>query len=97
MRVLVVAVIVVGLGIRNAHDHQPVAGAEHEENLRTAVSSRDVIGQAKGILMERHKLTAHQAFGILARASQDMNRKLFDVAHELSETGALPAPTGRPD
>ncbi len=75
-----------------AHAAVAVAGAEHEENLRTAVNSRDVIGQAKGILMERHKLTADQAFGVLARVSQEMNRKLVDVARELTDTGAVPHP-----
>ncbi len=73
-----------------AHAAVAVAGAEHEENLRTAVSNRDVIGQAKGILMERHKLTADQAFGVLARVSQQLNRKLAHVARELTDTGAVP-------
>jgi GAF domain-containing protein len=73
-----------------AHAAVAVAGAEHEQNLRTAVSSRDVIGQAKGILMERHKLTADQAFAVLARASQELNRKLADVAREVTDTGAVP-------
>jgi GAF domain-containing protein len=73
-----------------AHAAVAVAGAEHEENLRSAVSNRDVIGQAKGILMERHKLTADQAFGVLARVSQELNRKLADIAREVSETGAVP-------
>ncbi len=74
-----------------AHAAVAIAGAEHEQNLRTAVNSRDVIGQAKGILMERHKLTADQAFAVLARASQEVNRKLVDVARELTDTGAVPA------
>ena len=80
-----------------AHAAVAVAGAEHEENLRSAVSSRDVIGQAKGILMERHKLTADQAFGVLARVSQELNRKLADVAREVSDTGAVPAADRRGD
>jgi AmiR/NasT family two-component response regulator len=67
-----------------------VAGAEHEEHLRAGMTNRDVIGQAKGILMERHKLTADQAFGVLARVSQELNRKLVDVAREVSDTGAVP-------
>ncbi len=78
-----------------AHAGVAVAGAEHEEHLRAAVSSRDVIGQAKGILMERHKLTADQAFGVLARISQQLNRKLVDVAREVSDTGALPGANPR--
>jgi AmiR/NasT family two-component response regulator len=73
-----------------SHAAVAVAGAEHEENLRRAVDNRDVIGQAKGILMERHKLSADQAFGVLARVSQELNRKLVDIAHELTDTGAVP-------
>jgi GAF domain-containing protein len=73
-----------------AHAAVAVAGAEHEEHLRAGMSSRDLIGQAKGILMERHKLTADQAFGVLSRVSQDMNRKLVDVAREITDTGAIP-------
>jgi AmiR/NasT family two-component response regulator len=53
------------------------------------LQSRDVIGQAKGILMERFKLNAEQAFALLARVSQDSNRRLRDVADELAATGQL--------
>lgn len=74
------------------HAAVALAGAEHEENLRRGMDNRDVIGQAKGILMERHKLTAPQAFDVLARVSQEMNRKLFDVARELTTTGEVPPP-----
>jgi GAF domain-containing protein len=73
-----------------SHAAVALAGAEHESNLRTGMSHRDVIGQAKGILMERHRLTADQAFDVLARVSQEMNRKLVDVAQEVSDTGAVP-------
>jgi AmiR/NasT family two-component response regulator len=74
-----------------------LAGAEHEEQLRAGMTSRDLIGQAKGILMERFRLTPHQAFDVLSRVSQELNRKLVDVAAELTETGALPARQGRRD
>jgi GAF domain-containing protein len=60
------------------------------DNLQTALESRAVIDQAKGILMERHKLTADQAFQTLARASMNSNRKLRDVADYLVATGDLP-------
>jgi GAF domain-containing protein len=59
------------------------------DNLETALQSRAVIDQAKGILMERHKLTADQAFQLLARASMNGNRKLRDVADHLVHTGDL--------
>jgi GAF domain-containing protein len=60
------------------------------DNLQTALESRAVIDQAKGILMERHKLTADQAFQLLAQASMHSNRKLRDVAEHLATTGELP-------
>jgi AmiR/NasT family two-component response regulator len=40
--------------------------------------------------MERHQLTAAQAFQVLARTSSHTNRKLFDLAEELTTTGVLP-------
>lgn len=79
------------------HAAVALAGAEHEASLRTGMTNRDVIGQAKGILMERHKLTAQQAFGVLARVSQELNRKLFDIAGELADTGSVPEGHSRRD
>jgi GAF domain-containing protein len=58
-------------------------------NMRTAMLSRSVIEQAKGILMERYKVTAEQAFTLLTHASQRSNVKLRDVADELTSTGVL--------
>jgi len=51
-----------------------------ETQLRHALESRDVIGQAKGILMHRRGLTADQAFDLLRRTSQDLNVKLAELA-----------------
>jgi GAF domain-containing protein len=73
-----------------SHAAIALAGAQHENQLRTALASRDLIGQAKGILMNQFKLTADQAFQVLVRASTRSNRKLTDVAEELCATGALP-------
>lgn len=73
-----------------AHAAIALSAARQEENLRRAVDHRDLIGQAKGILMERHRITADQAFAVLARASTHTNRKLFDLAEELATTGTLP-------
>jgi len=68
-----------------------IAGAAAQiRQLHTALDSRDVIGQAKGILMERYRLTPDGAFALLARASQDTNVKLREVADELCRTGTLP-------
>src|SRR5215217_1217661 len=68
------------------------AAARTEEDLahmRKAMMSRAVIEQAKGILMERHKVTDDQAFTILTHSSQQTNVKLRDVAADLVRTGAL--------
>ena len=59
------------------------------QELRRALMSRDVIGQAKGILMERLKVTPDDAFDILRRASQRLNLKLRQVAADLTLTGEI--------
>jgi hypothetical protein len=56
-------------------------------DLQQALLSRDVIGQAKGILMERLKITPEDAFDLLRRSSQNLNVKLRDVARDLAQTG----------
>jgi GAF domain-containing protein len=63
---------------------------DRAENLQTALETRGVIDQAKGILMARHKLTADQAFQVLARMSMKTNRKLRAVAEHLVRTGEHP-------
>jgi GAF domain-containing protein len=60
------------------------------ENLHSALSSREVIGQAQGILMERERIAADQAFDVLRRASQYLNVKLREVAQTLVDTGERP-------
>ncbi len=56
--------------------------------LRQALQSRDVIGQAKGILMERRGISADEAFDVLRRASQSLNVKLTTVAQTLVDRRA---------
>jgi len=67
------------------------------DNLRAALESRAVIDQAKGVLMERYRLTPDQAFQLLARASMKANRKVRDIADELVRTGELPGAQPRSD
>ena len=64
--------------------------AEDLTHLLRAMLSRAVIEQAKGVLMERYKVTQDQAFTLLTHSSQNTNAKLRDVAEELVLTGALP-------
>jgi GAF domain-containing protein len=72
-----------------SHAAVALADAQQVETVRAALVNRDLIGQAKGILMERFKITAEEAFLLLAKASQDSNRKLSDVADDLTHTGAM--------
>jgi transcriptional regulator with GAF, ATPase, and Fis domain len=52
-----------------------------DAQFRSALASRDLIGQAKGMLMERFKIDAVQAFEVLKRLSQNANTPLVDIAH----------------
>ena len=67
------------------------------DNLQIAIESRAVIDQAKGVLMERYRLTADQAFQLMAQASMHANRKVRDIAEELVHTGELPGALTRGD
>jgi GAF domain-containing protein len=77
-------------GLLGTHAALVLGDARRAEQLRAAMASRDVIGQAKGILMERERITAAAAFEKLSNSSQRVNRKLTAVALELTETGVLP-------
>lgn len=64
--------------------------AKKAENLEFAMITRQQIGQAVGVLMERCELSAEAAFNYLRRVSQTGNVKLRDVAKDLLSTGQLP-------
>jgi GAF domain-containing protein len=72
-----------------SHAAVAFAGAQKIDDLDRAVASRDLIGQAKGMLMERYGIDGDGAFRVLARASQSSNRLLRDVAQELVTSGRL--------
>jgi len=73
-----------------SHAVVALADARKVQQLQRGLVGRDVIGQAKGILMERFGVTSEQAFRVLTRFSQQNNRKLRDVAEELVGTRTLP-------
>jgi hypothetical protein len=75
-----------------------LAAEDHSANLETALQSSREIGIALGILMAHRKVTQEDAFDLLRMASQNLHRKLRDVASEVLETGALPElPAKRPE
>jgi transcriptional regulator with GAF, ATPase, and Fis domain len=59
---------------------------EARRNLEIALTTRGMIDQAKGVLMERTGATADEAFDSLRRASQRSNRKVFDLAQEIVQS-----------
>ena len=61
-----------------------------DHHFRTALASREIIGEALGILMERERISANQAFDVLRRASQHLNVKLREVAQNLVDTRREP-------
>jgi hypothetical protein len=64
--------------------------ARRLRDMQWALATREVIGEAQGILMERERITSEQAFQILHRASQHLNIKLREVAQNLVDTGESP-------
>lgn len=75
-----------------AHAAVAFSAAQQKEGAARTVATRQLIGRAEGILMERHKVTAGQAFGMLVRVSQHRNNKLRDVAERLVLSGRFEEP-----
>jgi GAF domain-containing protein len=69
-----------------AHAAAAILASREGDQLQSALSTRDRIGQAKGIIMERFKIDDVQAFGMLRQLSQDTNTKLIDVARRVIDT-----------
>ncbi len=74
-----------GALLANVWDYQRVQDLVGQ--LREALDSRDVIGQAKGIIMEREHCSSERAFEILRSVSQRRNIKLRDVARQVAGSG----------
>ncbi len=70
-----------------SHAAVAFASAEGFNHMVEAVATRDLLGQAKGILMERYKVTPDQAFRMLVKVSNDNNMALRTVAQNLASTG----------
>ena len=88
-----ILVSLASLALSVAHTHEDEE--RRAENFNAALGTRETIGEALGILMERERISADQAFDILRRASQHLNIKLRDVAQNLVDTGESPD-TGTP-
>ena len=74
-----------------AHSSVAWNAMRRDEQFKRALASRDTIGQAKGMIMERYGVDAVQAFEVLRKLSQDSNVPLVQVASELvtkAQTGS---------
>lgn len=69
-----------------AHAAAAILASRQGEQLESALSTRDRIGQAKGIIMERFGVDDVQAFDMLRRLSQDGNTRLVEVAQRVIDT-----------
>ncbi|OBK92518.1 histidine kinase [Mycobacterium asiaticum] len=69
-----------------AHAAAAIMAGRHDEQMQAALASRDRIGQAKGIIMERYGVDEVRAFEMLRVLSQEGNDKLVDIAHRVIET-----------
>ena len=76
-----------------AHAAVAMSGVRREDKLEKKAVSRDVIGQAKGLLRAGSNISDDEAFDILRRASQRLNVKVVDVAEKIAHPPANPAPT----
>ncbi|MGE2719223.1 GAF and ANTAR domain-containing protein [Mycolicibacterium celeriflavum] len=74
-----------------AHAAIGLATARRDDQFRTALASRDIIGQAKGMIMERFDVDAADAFNLLVRLSQEKNTPLHDIAVQLVKREHPPA------
>lgn len=69
-----------------AHAAAAIIASQQEQQLQAALLTRDRIGQAKGIVMERFGVDDVRAFQMLRRLSQEDNTKLVDVADRVIAT-----------
>jgi hypothetical protein len=69
-----------------AHAAAAILARRHGEQMQVALSTRDRIGQAKGIIMERHGVDDVRAFEMLRLISQESQTKLAVVAQRVIET-----------
>ncbi|MGV9559056.1 GAF and ANTAR domain-containing protein [Streptomyces sp. NPDC003401] len=70
-----------------SHAAVALSGARTVDQLEHAMEARHAIGEAMGMLRERHKLSEADAFDVLRRFSQHHNVKLRDVAQQIRDEG----------
>lgn len=77
-----------------SHAAVALSSARTNSHLHEAIGTRQDIGEALGIVMERYRLSERDAFAVLTKASQEDNIKLREIARTVTHTGEIP---GNPD
>lgn len=73
-----------------SHAAVAMSSARLGAQLHASIATRQLIGQALGIVMERFKVSEDQAFEVLKRSSQHRNVKLREIAEQITTTGEIP-------
>jgi GAF domain-containing protein len=68
------------------HAAAAILASRQSEQLQSALSTRDRIGQAKGIIMERYNVDDVAAFEMMRRLSQEGNVRLLDIAQQVIDS-----------
>jgi transcriptional regulator with GAF, ATPase, and Fis domain len=63
--------------------------ADKQHQFESALASRDLIGQAKGIIMERFNVDALRAFELISRLSQNSNTQVRTIAEQIVQSRIL--------
>jgi GAF domain-containing protein len=69
-----------------AHAAAAIMAGRHSEQMHSALATRDRIGQAKGIIMERFSIDDVQGFALLRRLSQESNTRLVEIAQRVIDS-----------
>ncbi|SCK14938.1 GAF and ANTAR domain-containing protein [Streptomyces sp. WMMB 322] len=72
-----------------SHAAVAFSSARNAEQLHRALSTRHTIGEAMGMIIERHGLSQDEAFGVLRKLSQERNIKLYEIARDVCESGSI--------
>lgn len=69
-----------------AHAASAILAHRQGEQLQSALATRDRIGQAKGVIMERYGIDDVRAFDMIRRLSQENNARVVDIAERVIDS-----------
>jgi ANTAR domain len=69
-----------------AHAAIGLSCVRRDAQFESALASRDMIGQAKGMIMERYNLDAVAAFALMVTLSQESNTPVTEISRQLVES-----------